>query len=100
MPLDHLINVSYVQNLTTCKQKYKNGFLSFFGLSKLLTGRENGSQISMTEQDFGSQNHLTAMNLALKITYRTSSSGISLPLKIVQAGEKMNSLCLNFALMV
>ena len=46
-------------------------FCQIFGLIKLLTGRENGSQKGITERDFGYQNHLPDMNLALKTTYRT-----------------------------
>ena len=33
-------------------------FCHIFGLSKLLTGRENGSQKGITEWEFGPQNHL------------------------------------------
>ena len=46
-------------------------FCQIFGLSKLLTGRENGSQKGITEREFGSQNHLPDENLAIKYHYRT-----------------------------
>ena len=37
-------------------------FCHIFGLSKLLTGRENGSQKDITEREFGSQNQLPEGN--------------------------------------
>ena len=43
-------------------------FCQIFGLSKLLTGRENGSQKGITGHEFGSQNCLQDVNLALKTT--------------------------------
>ena len=46
-------------------------FYHIFGLSKFLTGRENGSQKGITGRDFGSQNHLPDVNLALKFPCRT-----------------------------
>ena len=46
-------------------------FCQIFGLSKLLTGRENGSQKGITGREFGSQNHLPDENLAIKYHYRT-----------------------------
>ena len=46
-------------------------FCQIFGLSKLLTGRENGSQKGITGREFGSQNHLPDVNLAIKYHYRT-----------------------------
>ena len=42
-----------------------------FSLSKLLTGQENGSQKGIAGREFGSQNCLPDVNLALKTTYRT-----------------------------
>ena len=56
-------------------------FCQIFGLSKLLTGRENGSQKGITGREFGSQkgitgrefgsqNNLPEVNLALKYHYR------------------------------
>ena len=48
----------------------KMHFCQIFGLSKLHTGRENGSQKGITRREFGSQNHLPDENLALKTTYR------------------------------
>ena len=46
-------------------------FCDIFGLSKLLTGRENGSQKGITGREFGSQISLPDENLALKYHYRT-----------------------------
>ena len=46
-------------------------FCQIFGLSKLLTGRENGSQKGITGREFGSQNHLPDGNLVIKYYYRT-----------------------------
>ena len=57
-------------------------FCQIFGLSKLLTGRENGSQKGITGQEIGSQKGITGRelgsqislpdgNLALKYHYRT-----------------------------
>ena len=46
-------------------------FCQIFGLSKLLTERENDSQKGITRREFGSQNHLPNVNLALKTTNRT-----------------------------
>ena len=46
-------------------------FCQIFGLSKLLTGRENGSQKGITGREFGSQISLPDRNLALKYHYRT-----------------------------
>ena len=46
-------------------------FCQIFGLSKLLTGRENGSQKGITGREFGSQNHLPDGNLVIKYPYRT-----------------------------
>ena len=46
-------------------------FCQIFGLSKLLTGRENGSQKGITGREFDSQNHLPDVNLAIKYHYRT-----------------------------
>ena len=46
-------------------------FFQIFSLSKLLTKRENGSQKGITGREFGFQNPLPDVNLALKITYRT-----------------------------
>ena len=56
-------------------------FCQIFGLSKLLTGRENGSQKGITGREFGSQkgitgrelgsqNRLPEENWALKYHYR------------------------------
>ena len=45
-------------------------FCWIFGLSKLLTVRENGSQKGITRKKFSSQNHSPDGNLALKITYQ------------------------------
>ena len=56
-------------------------FCQIFGLSKLLTGRKNGSQNGITGREFGSQKgitgrelgyeyHLPEENLALKYHYR------------------------------
>ena len=56
-------------------------FCQIFGLLKLLTGRENGSQKGITGREFGSQKgitgresgsqiHLPEGNLALKYHYR------------------------------
>ena len=45
----------------------KMHFCQIFGLSKLLTGREKGSQKGITRQEFGSQNHSLDGNLALKV---------------------------------
>ena len=42
-----------------------------FGLSKLLTGRENGSQKGITGRELGSQISLPDGNLALKYHYWT-----------------------------
>ena len=46
-------------------------FYHIFGISKLFTGREFVSQKGITKRDFGSQNHLPDVNLALKIPYQT-----------------------------
>ena len=46
-------------------------FCQIFGLSKLLTGRENGSQKGITRREFVSQISLPNENLALKYHYRT-----------------------------
>ena len=46
-------------------------FCEIFGLSKLLTERENGSQKGITRREYGSQNHLPDVNLAIKYHYRT-----------------------------
>ena len=46
-------------------------FFQIFRLSKLLTGRENGTQKGITGQEFGSQNHLPDEKMALKISYWT-----------------------------
>ena len=46
-------------------------FCEIFGLSKLLTGRENGSQKGITGREFGFQISLPDGNLALKYHYRT-----------------------------
>ena len=46
-------------------------FCQIFGLSKLLTGRENGSQKGITGHEFGSQNELPNENLAIKYSYQT-----------------------------
>ena len=46
-------------------------FAKIFGLSKLLTGRENGSQKGITGRELGSQKSLPDGNLALKYHYRT-----------------------------
>ena len=46
-------------------------FCRIFELSKLLTGRENGSQKDITGLEFGSQNHLPDKNFAIKYHYRT-----------------------------
>ena len=55
-------------------------FCEIFGLSKLLTGRENGSQKGITGREFGSQNRLADGNLALKgITGRELGSQNHLP---------------------
>ena len=59
----------------------KMHFCQIFGLSKLLTGRENGSpkkhyrmaiwlSKALTRHEFGSQNHLLDENLAIKYSYR------------------------------
>ena len=48
----------------------KMHFCQIFGVSKLLTGQENGSQKGITGHEFGSQNCLPDINLALKTTYR------------------------------
>ena len=59
-------------------------FCNIFGLSKLLTGRENGSQKRITRQEFGSQKGINIQesgsqislpnkNLALKYQYWTRS---------------------------
>ena len=45
-------------------------FCQIFGLSKLLTGGEKGSQKGITEREFGSQNHLPDENLAIKYSYQ------------------------------
>ena len=45
-------------------------FCHIFGLSKLLTRRENGSQKGITERDFCSQNPLPDENLVVKYSYR------------------------------
>ena len=45
-------------------------FCQIFELSKLLTGRENGSQKGITGREFGSQNHLPDEHLAIKYHYR------------------------------
>ena len=55
-------------------------FCQSLGVSKLLTGRENGSQKGISGQDFGSQNRLPDENLALKgITGRELGSKNHLP---------------------
>ena len=55
-------------------------FCQIFGLSKLLIGRENGSQKGITGHEFGSQNQIPNDNLAIKYHNRTGiSSQISLP---------------------
>ena len=46
-------------------------FCEIFGLSKLLTGQENGSQKGITGREFVSQISLPHGNLALKYHYRT-----------------------------
>ena len=46
-------------------------FCEIFGLSKLLTGRENGSQKGITGREFGFQISLLDGNLALKYPYQT-----------------------------
>ena len=46
-------------------------FCEIFGLSKLLTGRENGSQKGITGREFGFQISLLDGNLALKYHYQT-----------------------------
>ena len=46
-------------------------FCHIFGLSKLLTRRENGSQKGITGKEFVSQISLPGGNLALKYPYRT-----------------------------
>ena len=46
-------------------------FCEIFGLSKLLTGRENGSQKGITGREFVSQISLPDGNLVLKYHYRT-----------------------------
>ena len=45
-------------------------FCHIFGLSKLLTGGENGSQKGITEREFGSQISLPDGNLALRYHYK------------------------------
>ena len=55
-------------------------FCQSFGVSKLLTGGENGSQEGITGQEFGSQNRLPDGNSALKgITRRELGSQNHLP---------------------
>ena len=46
-------------------------FCEIFGLSKLLTGQENGSQKGITGREFVSQISLPDGNLSLKYHYRT-----------------------------
>ena len=54
--------------------------MSEFWALKMLTGRENGSEKSITGQKFGSQNRLPDGNLALKgITGRELGSQNHLP---------------------
>jgi len=46
-------------------------FCEIFGLSKLLTGQENGSQKGITGREFVFQISLPDENLSLKYHYRT-----------------------------
>ena len=44
-------------------------FCQIFGLLKMLTKRENGSQKGITTGEFCSQNHLRDENLTIKYSY-------------------------------
>ena len=72
--------MSYVKHLITGYRNRKMHFCQSFGVSKLVTGRENGSQEGITRREFGSQNRLPDGNLALKgITGRELGSQNHLP---------------------
>ena len=67
-----------MKNLTTyCKKIKKCIFCQIFGLSKLFTRRENGSQKGITGQVFGSQKGIAGREFGPQITERELGFQIS-----------------------
>ena len=72
-------NLYWLKTCHICEISIKSGekhFCQIFGLSKLLTWQENGSQNGNTGWKFCSQNHLPNMHLALKIPTERESDKI------------------------